>query len=459
MTRQVSVKLYLSIIATGLMAFCGVLIETAMNITFPTLMKQFGVNTATVQWLTTGYLLIVSVFVPISSFLKRRFTTKQLFLTANLFFIVGLIICSLTNQFALLLIGRLIQGIGTGIALPLMFNIILEQAPINKIGFLMGIGTLVTAIAPALGPTYGGLLVDINWHLIFGLLLIVMVIALIIGSFSITQVSKPQHIQLDLGSWFEVAIFFVGAILAFNTLAESVVVPIITGIIAIIGMGLFIARSTKISNPIINMSIFKNAAFDFHLLSYLTFQIMNVGVAFILPNYLQFVNHSTSLNAGLLLFPGAACGAVLAPLSGKLFDTLGAKKPIYIGLVLQGSGLILLTVQALSANVVTILVGYILMMLGTGFAMGNIMTNGLSQVAREQNTDGNAAFNTLQQFAGALGTAVVSLIISVAQTPKNYALSTALGAQHAFILLVILEVLNLIAISFGFHLAKKNKAS
>ncbi len=455
MARRVSVKLYLSIIATGLMAFCGVLIETAMNITFPTLMKQFGVNTATVQWLTTGYLLIVSVLVPISSFLKRRFTTKQLFLTANLFFIAGLIICSLTNQFALLLIGRLIQGVGTGIALPLMFNIILEQAPLNKIGFLMGIGTLVTAIAPALGPTYGGLLVDIDWHLIFGLLLIVMAISLLVGSFSVTQVSKPQHIQLDLVSWLEIAIFFIGAILAFNTLAESVVVPVVTGIIAIVGMGLFITRSMKIANPIIKMTIFKNSAFDFHLLSYLIFQIMNVGVAFILPNYLQFVNHSTSLNAGLLLFPGAACGAVLAPLSGKLFDTLGAKRPIYIGLILQGSGLILLTVQALSANVVTILVGYILMMLGTGFAMGNIMTNGLSQVTREQNTDGNAAFNTLQQFAGALGTAVVSLIISVAQTPKNYALSTTIGAQHAFILLVILEILNLISVSFGLHLAKE----
>ncbi|MSE21405.1 MFS transporter, partial [Lactobacillus parabuchneri] len=167
MTRKISTKLYLSIVATGLMAFCGVLIETAMNVTFPTLMKQFNVDTATIQWLTTGYLLVVSIIIPISGILKRRFTTMQLFITASTFFIVGLLICTITNQFDVLLVGRIIQGLGTGIALPLMFNIILEQAPFEKIGLLMGIGTLVTAIAPALGPSYGGLLIGINWHLIF----------------------------------------------------------------------------------------------------------------------------------------------------------------------------------------------------------------------------------------------------------------------------------------------------
>lgn len=150
MNRNVSIKLYLSIIATGLMAFCGVLIETAMNVTFPKLMTQFNVDTATVQWLTTGYLLVVSIIIPISGVLKRRFTTMKLFITASIFFIVGLLICSLANRFDILLIGRIIQGVGTGIALPLMFNIILEQAPLDKIGLLMGIGTLVTAIAPAL---------------------------------------------------------------------------------------------------------------------------------------------------------------------------------------------------------------------------------------------------------------------------------------------------------------------
>lgn len=197
MTRKVTPKLYLSILATGLMAFCGVLIETAMNVTFPTLMRQFNVDTGTIQWLTTGYLLIVAIIVPISGFLKRRFTTKQLFLTASAFFILGLALCSVANSFAILLVGRLIQGCGTGIALPLMFNIILEQAPLEKIGFLMGIGTLVTAIAPALGPTYGGVLVDINWHLIFIFLLFVMIAALIMGLFSIQQVSETVHLHLD----------------------------------------------------------------------------------------------------------------------------------------------------------------------------------------------------------------------------------------------------------------------
>lgn len=449
MTRSVSLKLYLSIVATGLMAFCGVLIETAMNVTFPTLMAQFDVNTATVQWLTTGYLLIVSIFVPISGFLKRRFTTKQLFLTANFTFILGLIICSVTNQFSVLLIGRLIQGCGTGIALPLMFNIILEQAPLDKIGFLMGIGTLVTAIAPAIGPTYGGLLVGINWHYIFMILLVFMVISLVLGLFSIKQVTEVKKIKLDLFSWFTIAVFFVGAILAFNSVATSLISALVYGIVGMIGLGLFIHRSLTVTNPLVNLRLFKNHSFDFHLTGFLIAQIMNVGTAFVLPNYLQLVNHVNSLTAGMLLLPGAALGAVLAPFSGKLYDSMGPGKPISLGLTIQMLGLLLLFATALTANKWIVLIGYIMVMLGTGFSMGNIMTNGLAQLSEKDNTDGNAIFNTLQQFAGALGTAVVSLIVSLSQVKADFTHSTAIGSQHAFLLLVVLEVISIWMLIMG----------
>ncbi|MCH4165961.1 MAG: MFS transporter [Lentilactobacillus diolivorans] len=458
MTRKVSIKLYLSIVATGLMAFCGVLIETAMNVTFPTLMKQFGVNTATIQWLTTGYLLIVSIFVPISGFLKRRFTTKQLFLTANFTFIVGLVICSFTNRFGILLIGRIIQGCGTGIALPLMFNIILEQAPIDKIGFLMGIGTLVTAIAPAIGPTYGGLLVGINWHYIFMALLLLMIISLVLGITSITQVTEVHRVKLDLLLWLTIAIFFAGAILAFNSIATSLVNAALFGIAGIIGLGIFIYRSLKSSNQLVNLSLFRNQPFVFQLLGFLIIQIMNVGAAFVLPNYLQLVNHVGSLEAGMLLLPGAAIGASLAPLSGKFYDTMGPKKPIGLGLTIQMIGLLLLFVTALTANIWIVLSGYILVMLGTSFSMGNVMTNGLAQISKDENTDGNAIFNTMQQFAGALGTAVMSLIISMSQVKSDYTGSTAVGAQRAFLLMVILEVISICAIFWGLHRSNQKNA-
>ncbi|POD88878.1 putative MFS-type transporter EfpA [Lactiplantibacillus plantarum subsp. plantarum] len=168
MSKRVDLKLILAIIAVGLLSFCGVIVETAMNITFPKLMRTFAINTATVQWMTTAYLLIVATIVPISAFLKRRFKTKTLFVTANLLFIAGLVVDAVATNFPLLVIGRIIQGCGTGIALPLMFNIIIDWAPANQKGTLMGIGTLITAIAPALGPTFGGIIVNsMDWHWIF----------------------------------------------------------------------------------------------------------------------------------------------------------------------------------------------------------------------------------------------------------------------------------------------------
>ena len=193
--RKIDHKLILSIIAAGIMSFSGVVVETAMNVTFPTLMKEFQVGTSTVQWITTGYLLVLSVIIPASSWLKRRFRTKALFLTANLLFIAGTILCAFAPTFALLLLGRLIQGIGTGIALPLMFNIVLEQAPYDKMGSMIGIASLITAIAPAVGPSLGGMLVNLlGWRMIFVVLLPLLILSLFFGLSSIRQVSATEKL-------------------------------------------------------------------------------------------------------------------------------------------------------------------------------------------------------------------------------------------------------------------------
>ena len=160
MQRKLDAKLICSVFAAGLMSFSGVLIETAGNVTFPVLMKDFHVNMATVQWMTTGYLLVASIIMPLSAYLKRNFSSRKLFVTAATLFICGLVIDAVANQFIFLVLGRVIQGAGAGIAIPLMFNIILERTPLDKIGLLMGIGIMITAVAPALGPTFGGLVVN-----------------------------------------------------------------------------------------------------------------------------------------------------------------------------------------------------------------------------------------------------------------------------------------------------------
>lgn len=446
-TKQpISKQVICAVIATGLMSFCGVIVETAMNVSFPALMKEFHVNTATVQWMTTIYLLVVAIMVPLSAILKRPFKTKQLFLTANLLFIAGTVLDSCAPLFPLLLLGRLIEGLGTGIALPLMFNIILEQVPLASIGLMMGIGTLITAIAPAIGPTFGGVVATtLGWRYIFILLLPILLISLVLGLLTIQQKNKLQPFKLDLFSLVCIILLFTGAILGFSNMGNFdglIGGAFLMGIVGLIGL---IMRSNHITNPIIDLHTFKNIRFSGHAISFFIFQLISLGLSFIVPNYIQLVNGNTATVAGLIVLPGALLGAVFAPFSGRILDHFGAKLPILLGTSLTIISLISFSLFSRHLFNWLILIIYILLMTGAGLSFGNIMTNGLKQLHSKQQSDGNAILNTLQQFAGAVGTSIVAAIISHSQATSNhsFAVATALGSQHAFIFLLILSIIEI----------------
>lgn len=220
--KRIDARLILSIIATGMMSFAGVVVETAMNITFPTLMREFQIGTSTVQWITTGYLLVLAIIIPASSYLKRRFTTKALFATAMTLFMLGTILSAITPVFSLLLLGRLIQGIGTGVALPLMFNIVLEQVPKKQLGLMMGVASLITAMAPAIGPSIGGMIVTLfGWRMIFIVLLPFLAVALVMGLYSIRQVSPIEKISFNWPDYLCLAIGFSCFIFATSTASAA----------------------------------------------------------------------------------------------------------------------------------------------------------------------------------------------------------------------------------------------
>jgi EmrB/QacA subfamily drug resistance transporter len=463
MKRELNSRLILSIVAAGLMSFCGVVVETATNVTFPTLMKEFSVTTSTVQWMTTGYLLVASIMMPLSAYLKHNFTSKKLFITAAILFIIGLAIDGLAPVFPILVLGRVIQGIGAGIALPLMFNIILEQAPTSKIGLLMGIGTLITAIAPAIGPTFGGLVVNsLGWRSIFLLLLPIVVIALIIGAFAIRQVNPPVKTKLNLVDVLLISITFIGLIFGFSNLSSiandplGFWIPLVLGIIALI---LFIYKSNRSDSPLIDLKVLGNRKYSAHLGAFFLVQLGALGMSFVLPNYVQLVNFNSALTAGLLVLPGALLGAAFAPLGGAILDKFGARKPILIGIVLE---IIAMGLYVAFGRVLTdglILGFYLLFMLGMGLVMGNTMTNGLKQLPENKSADGNGLFNTVQQFAGAVGTSIVSTVVALAQNnsvPKSYAARTAIGSQNSFILLLIFLVIAAILLNSATKVTKNS---
>ncbi len=449
-TNKVNNKLFLAIFATGIMTFCGVLIETAMNVTFPSLMEEFNISISDVQWVTTIYLLIISIIVPISSFFNQKFNKKKLFITSNIIFIAGVIIDCISPTFSILLVGRLLQGLATGIALPLMFNIILEEAPQEKRGTMMGFGVLTTAIAPAIGPTFGGwLTTELSWRYIFVCLMPLLLLSLFIGIYAISSKKENKTTAtLDFLSVFYITLTFGGLLFFFSLIGENGLLswkPWIYLGLGILGLLLFIRRMKLSDKPLINFNVFKNVGFDLLLVSFLVYQFLLLGLSFIIPNYLQIVQLKSASISGMFMLPGAVIGAMLAPVSGRMLDKLGPKKPILIGLILSTFALGIMTLL-IKTNIL-IFISHCLFMIGEGIAYSNLMTTALNQLPASLETDGNAIFNTLQQFSGAVATSIIATIIAAFQknsTTKDYILGTKIGIQVALIFLLILFVIGLI---------------
>ena len=452
-----------AVTATGILSFAGIVVETAMNVAFPTLMRDFHVSTSAVQWLTTGYLLVLALVIPTSSFLKRSFKTKSLFIISNLFFILGTVAAMLAPSFAIILLGRLIQGIGTGIALPLMFNIIVEQVSISKTGTVMGFANLIIAIAPAVGPTMGGFIVKMfGWRVIFLVLLPLLVISLILGITSITQKSAIEHLKFDFISWIILAIAFSSLVFATNQASISgwldwrVIVLLLVSVIAVIG---FYKYSKKPHHPLIRINVLLNWRFDLSTIALMISQFSILGTSFLLPNFAQLSLHQNAFVAGLLLLPGTTLGIFLSLLGGKMYDVLGARKPIMLGFSLYAVATLLFSIFMPKMTIWMIITFFAIAIMGQAFSSGNTMTSGLHQVEDQFSTDANAVLNTVQQLAGALGTSIVATIVAEHQsTVHQIAFGTMTGVRTAFCLLFILQ---LIALLFTFLVtqkaAKKNK--
>lgn len=446
-----------AVTATGILSFAGIVVETAMNVAFPTLMRDFHVSTSAVQWLTTGYLLVLALVIPTSSFLKRSFKTKSLFVISNLFFILGTVAAMLAPSFAIILLGRLIQGIGTGIALPLMFNIIVEQVPISKTGTVMGFANLIIAIAPAVGPTMGGFIVKMfGWRVIFLVLLPLLVISLILGMTSITQKSAIEHLKFDFISWIILAIAFSSLVFATNQASISgwldlwVIVLLLVSVIAVIG---FYKYSKKPHHPLIRTNVLLNWRFDLSTIALMISQFSILGTSFLLPNFAQLSLHQNAFVAGLLLLPGTTLGIFLSLLGGKLYDVLGARKPIMLGFSLYAIATLLFSIFMPKMTIWMIIIFFAIAIMGQAFSSGNTMTSGLHQVEDQFSTDANAVLNTVQQLAGALGTSIVATIVAEHQsTVHQIAFGTMTGVRTAFCLLFILQ---LIALLFTFLVTQK----
>jgi len=429
-----------------LLSFVGVVVETAMNVTFPTLMTEFGINTSTVQWVTTGYLLMLAIIIPASSFLNKRFKMKTIFTAAIILFAVGTLLGAWAPAFGVLLAGRVLQGIGTGIALPLMYNIILEQAPEDKTGFIMGIASLVCALAPAVGPSFGGVIVKyLGWRDIFWALLPVVILAGVFGITSIRQATKTEKVSFDLRSYLFLALGFVCLVFGLSLAGtQGFLSASVLGLFAatVVFLAAFVWSVRKSSVPLIHLDVFRYDPFVFGLFTLVLIQFVCLGLSYLIPNYSQLVSGTDSLAAGCILLPGCILGAILNPISGKILDKKGARLPMLIGTGCMVVCLLLFALLLKSAGTALLAVIYAFFGTGQGFGVGTTQTHSLTALPEQLSADGTAVITTLQQLAGAIGTAVVTAIVEAAQEQTtNLAAGTQTGSVTSAWLLLVLSVL------------------
>ena len=454
-------RLLVAILSISLLILCGLLTETATNIAFPTLMEEYGVTASSVQWLTTGKMLVVAMITPVSAYLKKRFITKKLFLFSAFTFLIGCLIGTFAWNFEVLVASAIIQGIGIGVALPMVFNIILEQVPSAKTGTMMGIASLIMAAGPALGPTFGGVVVTtLGWRAIFSLMLPLTILSLIAGGLTIEQKTVPVKLSLDkIGTLLVMLGFFflVYGITGLESFSEKPLQVVLCLALGIIALSMFCLHAHKKEEPLIRLDVFRNPVFNWHLLSYIFMQIVFLGFSFVLSNYLQLVCGASAFITGICLLPGAMGQAILSVCSGMILDKYGAKKPIYFGSILAILGAALFFVSGAYIQTIMVVVFYIVMEVGLGCTYGNTMTHALQNISAKDNSDGNAVFNTFGQLAGSMGTSISAVILTLFQQNAAYSSltdATATGIHWIFAVFLVLLILN-----FVFQIAAFRKAT
>lgn len=441
-------------------AFIGLFSETALNMALTNIMEQFSISASKVQWLTTGYLLTLGVSVPVSALLIKWFTTKQLVFTSIIFSIIGSLIGAIAPNFEILLVARIIQALGTGLLLPLLMNVILLIFPINKRGIVMGLMGLVITTAPAVGPTIAGVIVDVlDWSYIFWLSLLLYILLLVFGMKQIDNVSSITKPKIDFLSIVLSTIGFGTLIFSLSGLAENaltstvVLVPLLIGVFSIIVFGI---RQTKMAQPMINLTVFKYRMFSLGTLQLFIGMLLILSTAILLPMYLKSSLLFSAAIAGLIMLPGSALNAALGPVVGKTFDKIGAARLLPIGFTLTtiGSVLFIFTVKD-DASFISILLSNMVFFSGIAFIIMPAQTNGMNQLPRELYADGSAVMNTLQQIAGATGTAVAITLLMKGQSnfignnvKGSIEQSVAAGTNFAFYFILVISIIGLISTIF-----------
>ena len=432
--------------------FVTVLNQTVVAPALPSVMAEMSVDASTAQWLTTGFTLVNAIMIPITAFLTDRFTTKRLFLVSMVIFTAGSALAGWGPNFAVLLLGRLVQAAGAGILMPLVMTVLMWTFPVDKRGTAMGLFGIVIAFGPAIGPTAAGIIIDrATWHDMFYIITALSAAVVVIGAFALQKGGDTnKDVTLDVPSVVLSSLGFGGLLYGLSTIGSyGLRVDAIAGtLVGVVALVFFFRRQLKMEKPMLQVRVLQNRKFLVATVIGMLVQGALLAAGILVPIYLQSLMGYSATVSGLVLLPGAIIMGAMGPIAGRLFDKHGPRV-----LALVGMGVLTLTTFCFcflgpNMGLITLTVLYTVRLFSLSLVNMPITTWGMNALDNKVMNHGTSVNNTLRQVAGSLGTAIIIAVSTQVQnfaTPEfGAAQGTMFGINAAFLVCTLLCLIGLV---------------
>ncbi|HDJ7446878.1 TPA: DHA2 family efflux MFS transporter permease subunit [Staphylococcus aureus] len=400
--------------------FIAILNQTLLNVALPKINTEFNISASTGQWLMTGFMLVNGILIPITAYLFNKYSYRKLFLVALVLFTIGSLICAISMNFPIMMVGRVLQAIGAGVLMPLGSIVIITIYPPEKRGAAMGTMGIAMILAPAIGPTLSGYIVqNYHWNVMFYGMFIIGIIAILVGFVWFKLYQYTTNPKADIPGIIFSTIGFGALLYGFSEAGNkgwgSVEIETMFAIV-IIFIILFVIRELRMKAPMLNLEVLKFPTFTLTTVINMVVMLSLYGGMILLPIYLQNLRGFSALDSGLLLLPGSLIMGLLGPFAGKLLDTIGLKPLAIFGIAVMTYATWELTKLNMDTPYMTIMGIYVLRSFGMAFIMMPMVTAAINALPGRLASHGNAFLNTMRQLAGSIGTAILVTVMTTQTT-------------------------------------------